>query len=140
MPIKLLLLSQNVHCCNYSLFYVNHHYGCKALWLVLSDINFFCKQIVYEFIAVCWKKNLKYPEDMGSGLYQIALIRIPLIETYKHCCAKTAQYLLELIFKDSFVMWHNGWIKWSTFDNLWMFWNKALCPTHSVPSFFHLGL
>ena len=58
---------------------------------------------MYEFIAVCWKKNLKCFEDMGSGLYEIALIRISLIKTYKHCGAKAAQYLLELIFKDSFV-------------------------------------
>ena len=43
--------------------------------------SIFCKQIVYEFIAVCWKKNLKCFEDMGSGLYEIALIHIPLIET-----------------------------------------------------------
>ena len=41
---------------------------------------------------------------MRSGSYQITLIRIPLIETYKHCGAKTAQYVLELIVKDSFVL------------------------------------
>ena len=40
---------------------------------------------------------------MGCGLYEIALIRFLLIETCKHCGAKAAQYLLELIFKDSFV-------------------------------------
>ena len=40
---------------------------------------------------------------MGSSLYQITLTHIPLIETRKHCGAETVQYLLELIFKDSFV-------------------------------------
>ena len=38
---------------------------------------------------------------MGSSSYQIALIYIPLIETHKHCGSETAQYILELIFKDS---------------------------------------
>ena len=104
-----------------------------------------CEQIVNEFMAVCWKKNLKCLKDMGSSLYQITLTHIPLIETRKHCGAETVQYLLELIFKDSFVSWHNGWctghwIKWSTFNNRWMFWNKVLCPACSVLVLFSHGM